>query len=251
MQVSQHRNKETADLASTLDASEQELRSLVDYAAVAIAFVDLRGRLTHVNSSFADLLGYQADELLGLQFKDFLHPADRGIIVRLFLKVGLLRRQPRMMEFRALHKDGRTLHLTSKPTRTIQNGKTIGFQAILTDITEHHRMERALKESEERYRSFFENSPDALLLTAPDGRILSANPEACHIFGRTEEEICQVGRNGVVDLTDPRLPVFLRERTRTGRAEGDLTLRRKDGTKFSAEVTSAVFKDENGFEKTS
>jgi PAS domain-containing protein len=49
--------------------------------------------------------------------------------------------------------------------------------------------EETLRESEERCRAFFENSIDAVLLTAPDGTIYEVNPEACRIFGMTEEEI--------------------------------------------------------------
>jgi PAS domain-containing protein len=74
-----------------------------------------------------------------------------------------------------------------------------------------------LRESEERYHSILDNSNDAILLTAPDGGVFSANPAACRMFGRTEKEICRLGRDGVVDTTDPRLQKGLRERELTGR----------------------------------
>ncbi len=111
--------------------------------------------------------------------------------------------------------------------------------------------EKSLRESEERYRMLVDNSMDAVLLTAPDGSILSANPTACRMFGRTEEEICQGGRAGIVDVTDPRLPVMLEERARTGKFKGELTLIRKDGTKFPGEITTAIFKDKDGLDRTS
>jgi PAS domain S-box-containing protein len=100
--------------------------------------------------------------------------------------------------------------------------------------------------SEELYRALYENSIDALLLTAPDGRIFAANPAACRILQRAEEEICQIGRNGVVDLSDPRLPLALEERTRTGRFKGELNLKRKDGATFPAEVSTSIFKNQDG-----
>jgi PAS domain S-box-containing protein len=92
---------------------------------------------------------------------------------------------------------------------------------------------------------------DALLLTAPDGRILAANPEACRMLQRSEKEICQIGRNGVVDLNDPKLPVALEERARTGQFKGELNLKRKDGSIFPAEVSTNVFKTRDGRETTS
>lgn len=68
---------------------------------------------------------------------------------------------------------------------------------------QHAHDQRRLKESEETFRSLFENSLDAILLTAPDGRIFKANPHACKMLGYTEQEIVESGRDGVVDTTDP------------------------------------------------
>lgn len=141
--------------------------------------------------------------------------------------------------------------LTSKLPLLDERGQVAGLIGIGRDVTDWKRAEDALRESEARYRSIFENSLNAVLLTIPDGRILAANLEACRILGRTEEEICQIGRSGVVDTTDPRLPAALEERTRTGRFNGELTLVRKDGTKFPAEVATSTFSDKNGDTKTS
>ena len=106
--------------------------------------------------------------------------------------------------------------------------------------------EMALRESEERNRLLVENSMDGVLLTTPDGRILAANREACRIFGRSEAEICRLGRSGVVDPTDPRLAPALAERERSGRFHSELTLARADGTKFPADVSSVVFTSRGG-----
>ncbi len=116
-----------------------------------------------------------------------------------------------------------------------------GVVCFFRDVTEQREAETALRVSEERHRSLFENSLDGMLLTRVTGEILAANPAACHMLGRSEAEICAVGREGVVDLTDPRLALFLQERARTGKARGEVRLRRKDGSTFPVAASSSVF----------
>ncbi len=107
-----------------------------------------------------------------------------------------------------------------------------------------------IAEVESVCQAVFENSMDAILLTAPDGRIFAANPAACEMYGRSQEEIISAGRNGLVDTTDDNLPFLLAERERTGRAFGELRQKRKDGSVFPAEVSSRIFKSPGGDEFT-
>lgn len=100
------------------------------------------------------------------------------------------------------------------------------------------------------YRMAVENSFDGLLITSLDGSVQSANPSACRILGRTEEEISSAGRRGILDEGDPRLQTLLEERRRTGRAQGELHAKRKDGALFPIEVSSVIFKDARGVVKT-
>jgi len=105
--------------------------------------------------------------------------------------------------------------------------------------------------NEEYYSLLFDSSLDAILLTTPDGSIRAANPAACRMFEQTEEEIKQIGRNGMADVSDPRLKIALEERARTGNFYGELTFIRKDGSKFEGEVSSTILKDSDGSDRTS
>lgn len=95
------------------------------------------------------------------------------------------------------------------------------------------------------YRTIFESSPDAVLITLSNGIISYANSAAEKLFGYSQKEICELGRSGIVDTDDPKLDLMLAEREKTGKYKGEITHIKKDGTKFLAEVSASVFKDEN------
>ncbi len=120
------------------------------------------------------------------------------------------------------------------------------FKDLQKEYETHSKIELKSNEMEGKYSLLFENSGEAILLTRPDGSIDAANPEACRIFGRTQQEIIQIGRNGLVDLNDERLKPALKERSLVGKFKGELNFVRKDGTIFPAEVSSNIFKDSKG-----
>ncbi len=100
------------------------------------------------------------------------------------------------------------------------------------------------------YRTFFEHTSDGILLTKPDGTILAANPQACKMFGMTENELKAAKRNSIV-LHDERLDAAIIERAQKGYVNVELTLKRKDGSTFCGEVSSKIFGDKGGVVNTS
>lgn len=98
----------------------------------------------------------------------------------------------------------------------------------------------------EQYVAIFENSMDGVLLTVPDGQVLAANPAACQLLGRSEKEICTIGRQGLSDPTDPRWASAVAERARTGRTRTQARMLRADGTSFEVDFSSAVFTAADG-----
>jgi PAS domain S-box-containing protein len=131
----------------------------------------------------------------------------------------------------------------------------LNMTLIISEMTfqklEQTALNEELRTSEERYRLVLENSMDAILLMTTDGVILSANQAACAIFQRSEEDICRIGRNGIVDKSDPRLPIFIEERKGTGKAKGELLMLRNDGSKFPVELSSSLYSDESGQQRIS
>jgi PAS domain S-box-containing protein len=95
------------------------------------------------------------------------------------------------------------------------------------------------------YRLLFENSFDAVMMTRPDGSVLTANPAACRMFGMSEDEIVDAGREGLV-VKDERLELALRDRETTGKVDAELMFRRKDGSTFVGQAISVLFKEPDG-----
>ncbi|UWZ79529.1 PAS domain S-box protein [Geoalkalibacter halelectricus] len=94
--------------------------------------------------------------------------------------------------------------------------------------------------SPDAYQALFESSIDAVLLTVPGDRIVAANPAACAMFQMTEAELCVAERDRLVDMSDPRFSTYHEERARSGKARGELTFRRKDGSTFIGDVSSVL-----------
>jgi diguanylate cyclase (GGDEF)-like protein/PAS domain S-box-containing protein len=113
-------------------------------------------------------------------------------------------------------------------------------------LRERERFEATLQASEERYRSVFESSMDAVLVTLPSGRVLDANPEACRLFGYTPDEIRALGRQAIIAENSEALDLALAQRQKSGRFKSHLQFRRRDGRTFTGEACLATFTDHLG-----
>jgi PAS domain S-box-containing protein len=96
------------------------------------------------------------------------------------------------------------------------------------------------------YEAIFRYSLDGVLFTMPDGRVLAANPAACDILGRTEVEICRLGRYGLLDPDDARIGAAVARRQATGSARTEARMIRGDGTLVTVELSSTIFSTSAG-----
>jgi PAS domain S-box-containing protein len=89
------------------------------------------------------------------------------------------------LEWEAVSSDGsrRSLRVYVSPIRDEASGNSLGLRVALLDATACLSAERALQESEERYRNLFENAPIGIYRSTPDGRILVANPTLVRMLG--------------------------------------------------------------------
>ncbi|MFA4825572.1 MAG: PAS domain S-box protein [Methanoregula sp.] len=240
---------ERKKVEDALRESHAKYRQLVENISDVILTLDLNGTVTYISPVVQRLFGYTVPEVVGQHFSRFVHPEDISRVLERFRH--RVKGEYGANEFRLLTKDGQERYVRTNQTPMMADGVVTGFNYVMRDITGRKQAEDALRESEEKFRLLYENSMDAIFLTSTDGSIQAANPAACTMLQRTEDEIIRIGRTGVVDTTDPRLAIAIQERERTGRFEGELTFVRKDGTRFFGEITSSVFADRNGQKRTS
>jgi len=121
--------------------SEKKYRSLVRTAGSGIAIIDQRGIFTFVNETLCRMSGFPEQELIGKHFVDFLHPDDRKNAIQIFENAFINPIGNPYIEFRIIHKDGRIVYMCSNPTAFKYENQLLGFNAIITDITERKRAE--------------------------------------------------------------------------------------------------------------
>ncbi|WP_440999908.1 PAS domain-containing sensor histidine kinase [Fodinibius sp. SL11] len=100
-----------------------------------------------------------------------------------------------------------------------------------------------LASTERKYQKLFQHSSDGIMLTNPNGAILKVNPAGCRILGRKEEEINELGREGITKNNE-KMQEALRRREETGHFSGELTFIHKTGKPIPVELTSSVFHTE-------
>ncbi len=172
-------------------ASEERFRLAFQTSPDAVNINRLvDGLYVDVNEGFTALTGFTREDVLGKTSADiqiWCDLADRVELVRGLQENGYYRN----LEARFRRKDGDVgVGLMSAATISLQGVPHI--LSITRDITERKRAEQALRESEDQYRSLFENNHAVMLIIDPDGgTIVDANPAAAAYYGWAREELRQ------------------------------------------------------------
>jgi PAS domain S-box-containing protein len=171
--------------------AEDELRRERDFSANLVrsspAFfvaIDPGGHVIMMNESMLTALGYEKRDVGGRDFlESFVPERERAAMASLFERI-VQSRDPFMSETRLLARDGREL-LVEWHGRPVfrESGDLDYFFAVGTDITERARVERALRSSENLYRTIFETTGSAMIIMDEDQKVILANTEFERLFG--------------------------------------------------------------------
>src|SRR5882762_5779244 len=168
---------------------EQDIRLVVDTIPTLAWSATPDGSADFVNQRWLDYTGLSAKQALGSGWEVAIHPDDLPRILET-LREALNSVKPFEVEGRFRRFDGefRWFLLRGSPLRD-RSGKVAKWYGTNTDIEERKRAEDALRKSEERWRSVFENSAIGVALNDLNGRFLATNHVYQTIVGYTEEEL--------------------------------------------------------------
>ena len=184
------------DLTEQVELAER-YRLLAENVSDVVALGDDDGSLAWVSPSIETVMGWSPDDLVGMPFRDLVHPDDQTVVID--TQSGVSHGEARQMEVRLRRPDGdyRWMSIRVRPV-VDDHGVTLGRIAAWWDAEEQHRAREALARSEERYRAALAAKIDAhVFLDAvrdDAGRIVDfvyadANAVALAYLGRTKDDL--------------------------------------------------------------
>ncbi|MBN1598206.1 MAG: PAS domain S-box protein [Bacteroidales bacterium] len=183
----------------TIKLSEQKYKLLAENVADIIWVLSKEFELMYVSPSIKEITGYEADEITGLGIKTVLNRLPRELITELNnlrkeVKNDNSTKHDLKWENEVIRKDGSPIWLESK-IQPVYDSKSEfnGFIGVSRDITERRQSAIKLKESEEKFRSFYENTSAVILIIDHNtGRIDSVNKAATEFYGYRLNEIQKI-----------------------------------------------------------
>ena len=178
--------------------SERELRDVVDTVPAHVWSTSPEGHVNFVNDRWLQFTGLTLDQACGWKWEAVVHPDDRTRVVADW-HTALKNGRAMESEARVRRADGEYCwwFFRNVPLRD-ETGKLVRWYGTAIDIEDRKRAEQALRKSEERWRSVFENSAIGVALTDLNGRFLATNHVFQAMVGYTEEELRAVN---FLDLT--------------------------------------------------
>jgi len=233
--------------AEELRENEAKYRELVEEIHEVIYTIDETGIITYLSPSVERLGGYTPEELIGKPYRDLGFGDDLPSIEEM-KRIVERTTDLQPAEYRLVTKDGSIRWMRTAARPIMVGERFAGLRGVLIDVTEAKNSEQALRISEEQHRSLFENAALGIYQTAPDGKILAANPALVRMLGYDSfEELAT--RNLEEEGYDPETPRegFKERLDRTGHLEGlEAMWTTKSGKRLFVRENAVAVRDDAG-----
>jgi PAS domain S-box-containing protein len=234
---------ELQEAKEALRASEEKYRKLVEHASSIILRVDPQGRITYMNEYGERFFGYSKEEILGRHIVGTLVPpkGESGRDLEAMVR-DIIASPDRYVtnDHEMITRSGARVWVRWTNQAVLDEaGRVVEIMSIGLDSTGHKRAEEALEESERRYRTLVELSPEAVAVHQ-DGRYVFVNQAGARLFGATNPE--EILGKRVLDLVPPDYRDLVLNRIKKARRGEQTELReikicRLDGTAVDVEAT--------------
>ena len=229
--------------AEALRQSEARYRALFEHSMDAIALVSTGGLLLDANQAWLDLFGYAAGDIAVASIEPlYVNPDDHTRLLESLIEHGEVIDD----EVQLRRRDGTVMEcLRTATMRRDSDGNVIGVQSVVRDISERKRAEQALRRSEERFRSLFEHSMDAIYIGREDGTIIDVNQAWLKLFQYTRARLPDITMSDLYVNAAER-GNFLSRMDATGEVQDEVRFKKRDGTQFDCERTAVALRDSEG-----
>jgi diguanylate cyclase (GGDEF)-like protein/PAS domain S-box-containing protein len=194
-----------------------------DEAAIGMTITGLDGRFQRVNRTFAEMVGREQDDLVGVAVRDITHPDDADADMAALERMARGEQESYKAEKRYVRPDGTIVWASLAIKLVYAHGEPAHFMSQMIDISERKAFEEALATSEERFRSLSAAAPNGIYALDLKGRLLYANDRLVELTGLSQE---QLAGTGWLNMVHPD------ERERVIRESGPSALERRLTTEF-------------------
>ncbi|MDX2097862.1 MAG: PAS domain S-box protein [Leptolyngbyaceae cyanobacterium bins.59] len=173
---------------AALARSETRFRLIVENANDLITTVTGEGIITYLSPNIANLVGYEASDLIGTSFVPLVHPDDVPACYA-SLAQAIQTGESYNLEFRLVHRDGGVRYFFANTSVFHDESGNPMILGISRDVTERKRLEEELRQSEYKFRTLVEQASDVIYTIRQDGTVAYVSPKAQEIVGLPPGEI--------------------------------------------------------------